>query len=66
MTVNRHQAEAQKWLAYLREGTDQYDPFIGYVREEARKGNLSLADIGTSEKELEELRVRKGQRLVRI
>ncbi|MEX0918619.1 MAG: hypothetical protein WDZ85_01490, partial [Candidatus Paceibacterota bacterium] len=44
--------KAHKWLGHLRNGTDQYDSFIGYVREEARKGNLSLADIGTSEEEL--------------
>lgn len=61
MTTNRHKVEAQKWLDYLREGTDQYDSFIGYVREEIQKGNLSLADIGTSEDELEKLRVKKGQ-----
>ena len=52
--------DAQKWLGFLRNGTDRYDSFIGYVREEARKGNLSLADIGTSEEELEELRVKKN------
>jgi len=44
--------EAHKWIGLLRNGTDKYDSFIGYVREEARKGNLSLADIGTSEEEL--------------
>ena len=49
---NQHVSEAHTWLDYLRNGTDQYDSFIGYVREEARKGNLSLADIGTSEEEL--------------
>ena len=49
---NQHVSEAHKWLGYLRNGTDQYDSFIGYVREEARKGNLSLADVGTSEEEL--------------
>ena len=50
--------DANQWLNHLRAGTSQYDAFIGYVREEARKGNLSLADIGTSEEELEELRVK--------
>lgn len=59
MTANQHRVEAQKWLAYLRDGTDQYDSFIGYLRREVQKGGLSLADIGTSEEELEELRVRK-------
>ncbi len=51
-------ATEESWLGYLRDGTDQYDSFIGYVRREAHKGNLSLADIGTSEEELEELRVK--------
>jgi len=51
--MNHHDvSEAHEWLGYLRNGTDQYDSFIGHVREEARKGNLSLADIGTSEEEL--------------
>ena len=49
---NRFVTEAHKWLGYLRSGTDQYDSFIGYVREEARKGNLTLEDVGTSEDEL--------------
>ena len=53
MKTDRYKEEAQKWLGYLRSGTDQYNWFIGYVREEARKGNLSLTDIGTSEEELE-------------
>ncbi len=49
---------AQELLGFLRSGTDQYDFFIGLVREEARRGNFSLADIGTSEEELEELRAK--------
>jgi hypothetical protein len=55
---NRHVSEAQKWLEPLRHGTFLYESFIANVREEAQKGNLSLADIGTSEKELEELRIK--------
>ena len=48
----KHIQEAQIWLGYLRNGTDDYDSYISYVREEVNKGNLSLADIGTSEEEL--------------
>ena len=47
---------AVEWLGFLRDGTSQYDSFIGYVRKELEKGKLSLADIGTSEEELAELR----------
>jgi hypothetical protein len=52
MEQSKHASGAHKWLGYLRSGTDNYDSFIGYVREEARKGNLTLEDVGTSEGEL--------------
>lgn len=48
---------ARKFLGYLRNGTELYNEYIAAVREEASKGNFSLADIGTSEAELENLRV---------
>lgn len=54
----RHLKEACKWLGYLRSGTDQYDACIRFIHEDARKGNFSLLSIGTSEEELEELRVK--------
>jgi uncharacterized membrane protein len=57
-SMNSYKKEAQEWLGFLRNGTSEYDPLIGYVREEAAKGNLSLADIGTSEEELAQLRVK--------
>lgn len=47
---------ASQWLTHLRDGTSQYDSFIGYVREEVRKGDLTLADVGTSEEELASFR----------
>ncbi len=50
--MSQHKEEAQTWLNYLRAGTESYDAFIGYVRREAAKSNLSLADIGTSEEEI--------------
>ncbi len=55
---NRHISEAHKWLGHLRNGTDMYDSFIGHVRKEAHKGNLTLEDVGTSEAELAEVKVK--------
>jgi len=55
--MESYRDSAKKWLGFLRAGTDQYDSMIGYVREDVRKGNLSLADIGTSEEDLEQIRV---------
>jgi len=54
---SQHISEARRYLDYLRKGSDQYDTYIRYVREEVRKGGFTLEDIGTSEEELEELRV---------
>lgn len=63
--MNRHMPDTHIWLVYLRGGTDQYDAFLGYLREEIRnsKGKLSLAKIGTSESELKQLRV-KGSKII--
>ena len=52
-----HKKEAQDWLVILRRGSQQYD-VIRHVRDHAREGNFSLADIGTSEDELDDLRVK--------
>lgn len=49
--------EAEFWLEALRRGTYQYEYALGHVREELKKGGLTLEDIGTSEKELKKLRV---------
>ncbi len=51
---------AQKWLGFLRNGysPDAYGLLLYSLREELGEGSLSLADIGTSEEELEELRVK--------
>ena len=54
----QHEVEAQKWLNYLRDGTSEYETVLGHLRGEVRKGNLLLADIGTSEEELKQLRVK--------
>ena len=53
-----HLSKSVMWLGHLREGAFSYDEYIQCIREEARNGNFSLAAIGTSEKELEELRVK--------
>lgn len=48
---------AREWLRFLRNGTRQYESFLAYFRQEVADGNFSLADFGTSEKELEKLRL---------
>lgn len=48
---------AQEWLTYLRRGTGEYRSFLECFRREVRKGSLSLEKLGTSEEELECLRV---------
>ncbi len=52
---------AKYWLNILRKGTGRYNRVIELILEEAHDGNFSLDDIGTSEEELEELRV-KGEK----
>ncbi len=55
MKGNSHEREAHKWLQLLRVGAIRYDQFLRYLLTELDKGNLSFADIGTSDAELEEL-----------
>lgn len=45
------------WLELLRSGTEDFELIIGYLREDAKHEGFSLADIGTSEEELHNLRV---------
>ena len=52
-----HKGEARRALKYLRSGTDQYEGVLKHLREEVQRGGLTLKDIGTSEEELERLRV---------
>lgn len=56
--MRTHKTEAEWWLRYLRQSPECYDEFVIRVRGVAEEGSLSLAEIGTSEKELEELRVK--------
>lgn len=49
---------ALHWLRRLRSGVvHRYNDYITYLRTELHEGHLSLADIGSSEEELEQLRV---------
>ena len=54
----RYINEALKWLIYLRMGNDRCNSMIDSIRDIVREGKLSLTDIGTSEEELEQLRVK--------
>jgi hypothetical protein len=47
---------AVTWLSALRNGSNQFDLFLSYLREEIQKGGLSLVEIGTSHNELEGFR----------
>ena len=56
--MQNHILNAHKLLALLRDGTSMYESFICYVREEAKNGNLTLEQVGTSEEELAQLKVK--------
>ncbi len=53
-----YKKSAQEWLSYLRYMPEHYESYLKYLLEEVRKGGLTLKDIGTTEEELEKLRVR--------
>ncbi len=48
---------AEKWLEYLRRGSSEHQSFAKYLRQDAQEGGFTLEEIGTSEKELEKLRI---------
>lgn len=52
LLFKRCKNSALQWLNYLRNSTPEQDRLVGFVREDLRKGGLSLADIGTDEEEL--------------
>lgn len=54
---NEHKVDAEKLLELLRKGNTLYNEAINYLQERALKGNFSLADIGTSKEEVEQLRI---------
>ncbi|MEK7068091.1 MAG: hypothetical protein AAB956_03775 [Patescibacteria group bacterium] len=56
--MSQHKTEARRWLDYLRDqrdGNEMYDFFLYSLLREVKNEGLSLADIGTSEKELASL-----------
>jgi len=56
LRVKSYKTSAEEYLEYIRSNTNQYYLTIQYLREEVQKGGFTLEDIGTNEKELEELR----------
>lgn len=51
-----HMKETQKWLRYLRSGTDQYNSFLKQLLEEVqKKGGFTLKNLGTDKEELKEV-----------
>jgi hypothetical protein len=48
---------AKLWLNALRREPDQYDNHLRWLRRNLQNGGLTLEDIGTSEKELRQLRL---------
>lgn len=56
---SHYKASASNWLDLIRCGAvNGASQLIGWLREDVLHGHLTLTDIGTSEKELEELRVK--------
>lgn len=56
--MKNHREEAEKYLSYLRIATERPDTFIDCLWKEVNAGGLTLADLGTSRKELKRLRIR--------
>lgn len=48
---------AMDWLRLLRTGTRFYENYLQYLANDVRNGGFTLSDIGTSDEELERLRV---------
>lgn len=55
--VKHCRLSAKRWLRYLREGDEHYEMSLDFLKDNLEDGGLSLEDIGTSEEELEELRI---------
>jgi len=49
--IENHKSLAKIYLEYMRKG-ENLDLFVIYLRDEVKKGDFSLVDIGTSKKEL--------------
>jgi hypothetical protein len=57
MSVSQVRQQATYKLDNLRRGTSNYGGELRALRQQLTNGGLTLADIGTSEEELEQLRV---------
>jgi len=57
LLINGYTSEATNWLKLTRERSQEsnMDSHVGYIREYAKKANITLADIGTSEEEIASL-----------
>ncbi len=55
--LHESKMEAQAWLAKLRAGEFDYEWYLRKIKEKVETGELSLEFLGTSEEELEKLRV---------
>ena len=55
--MTHHVATAQTWLEVLREGTPHYKTSLAALHQQLVAGGLKLGDIGSSEEELEVLRL---------
>ena len=56
LRINGCKKSAVKYLDKLREGTDIPNFYTDNINKDLTEGGLSLADIGITEKDLEELR----------
>ena len=61
--VNGCKKIALEELSLLREGTSDYDIILRNLRRQAQQADFALEEIGTSEQELEELRIRCARSL---
>lgn len=56
--MKNHKEEAELYLSCLRNATERPDTFIDCLWKEVNDGGLTLAELGTSKKELKRLRIR--------
>lgn len=55
--LHEDRTEAQVWLSKLRAGEFDYEWYLRKIKEKVETGELTLEFLGTSEEELEKLRV---------
>jgi hypothetical protein len=64
LRVESCKATAAKWLSCLRDGTNEHRISIEYLYKELKAGSLVPEDIGTSDAEIEMLRVESCKKVV--